>query len=86
MRIAPFNIIISNEGDGQLRVSVRLPSGMQDVLLVALQDGERVYQAKSYKTIDESICYATLIIGPSMSAHIEEADYSTQPLEKGDSN
>lgn len=88
MRIAPFNVIISNIGDGQLRVSLRLPRGMQDVTLVALQGDEQVYRAKPYQTIDESICYATLVFDASTSIHIEEltGDYTTQPLVKeGDS-
>lgn len=90
MRIAPFNVIISDEGDGQLRVSVRLPRGMQDVMLVALRDGKHVWQAIPYKPVNESIYYATLVFDASMSVHIEElqtGDYDTQPLaQEGDSN
>lgn len=88
MRIAPFNLIVANVGDGQLRVSVRLPRGTQDVLLVALRNGEQVYKAKPYQSSDESISYATLIMDSSMIVHIEESTgYNTQPLaEEGDTN
>jgi hypothetical protein len=87
LRVEPFNLIISNVGDGQLRVSVRLPRDMQDVLLVARQGDEQVYRAKAYKLPDENIYYATLIMDASMSVRIEEVDYNTQPLaEEGDSN
>jgi hypothetical protein len=87
MRIAPFNLIISNIGDGQLRVSLRLPRGMQDVMLAALQDGKQVYQAKAYQTLDANIYYATLVFDASVTIHIEElstGDYDTQPLAEGE--
>lgn len=90
MRISPFNLIVQNVGDGQLRISLRLPRGMQDANLVALRDGEQIWRAKPYQTSDESICYATLIMDASMSVRIEELNrdsYNTQPLaEEGDSN
>lgn len=77
IRIAPFDIICANNGDGQMIVAVRLPGGMAACHMNVLQEGKQPIEVEPYVRPEEAIYYAMAVISPLQSIHIEEVKGDT---------
>jgi hypothetical protein len=73
IRIAPFDIICANNGDGQMLVAVRLPGGMTTCCMSILQEGKAPIEVGSHVRREEAIYYCMAVISPLQSVHIEES-------------